>query len=65
MVLQNNLLCAWDTITKLGHSVLHKKLQLQKEKLDMKLDFILMSQVSNKLYLMTTLLRYIMLIKMW
>ncbi|XP_031249283.1 QWRF motif-containing protein 3-like [Pistacia vera] len=42
---ENNLLCAWDTITKLGHSVLHKKLQLQKEKLEMKLDFILMSQI--------------------
>lgn len=66
MVLQNKLLCAWDATTKLEQSVLHKKLQLQKEKLEMKLDFILMSQVSDKLNLTTTLLRlYLMLIEMW
>ncbi|XP_031283366.1 QWRF motif-containing protein 3-like [Pistacia vera] len=43
---ENNLLYAWDTITNLEHLVLHKKLQLQKERLEMKqLDFILMSQI--------------------
>ncbi|KAK3184227.1 hypothetical protein Dsin_031513 [Dipteronia sinensis] len=42
---ENNLLCAWDSLTKLQHSVIHKKLQLQKKKLEMKLDFILLSQM--------------------
>ncbi|KAJ0006839.1 hypothetical protein Pint_30322 [Pistacia integerrima] len=43
--MENNLLYAWDTFTNLEHLVLHKKLQLQKEMLEMKqLDFILMSQ---------------------
>ncbi|KAI9177837.1 hypothetical protein LWI28_019835 [Acer negundo] len=42
---ENNLLYAWDGLTKLQHSVIHKKLQLQKKKLEMKLDFILLSQM--------------------
>jgi hypothetical protein len=47
---QRNLLYAWDGLTKLRRSVVHKKLQLEKEKLDMKLNYILYSQVSSKPY---------------
>lgn len=46
MFLQKNLLYGWNSVTKLQHSVTQKKLQLHKEKLQMKLDFILQSQVS-------------------
>ncbi|KAL2477884.1 QWRF motif-containing protein 3-like [Forsythia ovata] len=42
---QSNLLYAWDGLIKLQQSVLQKKLQLQKEKLEMKLNYILQSQV--------------------
>ncbi|KAK9285082.1 hypothetical protein L1049_024267 [Liquidambar formosana] len=42
---ETKLLCAWDSLTKLQHSVVQKKLQLQKEKLEMKLNFILHSQI--------------------
>ncbi|KAJ0006841.1 hypothetical protein Pint_30321 [Pistacia integerrima] len=50
---ENNLLYAWDTITNLEHLVLHKKLQLHKERLEMKqLDFILMSQAGKTISLL-------------
>ncbi|KAM3697344.1 hypothetical protein ACJW31_06G105300 [Castanea mollissima] len=42
---ERNLLYAWDGLTKLQHSVVQKKLQFQKEKLDMKLNFVLYSQI--------------------
>ncbi|KAL2460848.1 QWRF motif-containing protein 3 [Abeliophyllum distichum] len=42
---QSNLLYAWDGLIKLQQSVLQKKLLLQKEKLEMKLNYILQSQV--------------------
>ncbi|GLT76373.1 hypothetical protein SLA2020_480380 [Shorea laevis] len=42
---ESNLLCAWSSLVKLRHSVLYKKLQLQKENLEMKLDLILQSQI--------------------
>ncbi|KAJ4729887.1 QWRF motif-containing protein 3-like [Melia azedarach] len=42
---EKNLLCAWESLKKLQHSVLKKKLQLQKEKLQMKVDFMLKSQI--------------------
>ncbi|KAL5864976.1 hypothetical protein ACOSQ3_002490 [Xanthoceras sorbifolium] len=42
---KNNLVCAWDSLTKLQHSVTLKKLQLQKKNLEMKLDFILKSEM--------------------
>nr|XP_023903084.1 QWRF motif-containing protein 3 [Quercus suber] len=42
---ERNLLYAWESLTKLRHSVVQKKLQLQKEKLDMKLNFVLYSQI--------------------
>ncbi|XP_015880760.3 QWRF motif-containing protein 3 [Ziziphus jujuba] len=43
--IENNLLCACDGLTKLQQSVVYKKLQLEKEKLVMKLNFILHSQL--------------------
>lgn len=46
-VSQSNLICASYGLTKLQHSVVQKKLQLQKEKLEMKLNFILQSEVSS------------------
>ncbi|KAJ7981403.1 QWRF motif-containing protein 3-like [Quillaja saponaria] len=42
---ENNLLHAWVGLTKLRQSVLYKKLQFEKEKLVMKLNFILYSQI--------------------
>ncbi|KAK8657273.1 hypothetical protein V6N13_035523 [Hibiscus sabdariffa] len=42
---QNNLLSGWYSLMKLQHSVVQKKLKLQKEKLEIKLDFILQSQM--------------------
>ncbi|XP_062104708.1 QWRF motif-containing protein 3 [Humulus lupulus] len=39
-----NLSSAWDGLTKLQHSVVQKRIQLQKEKLEMKLNFILQSE---------------------
>ncbi|XP_057509162.1 QWRF motif-containing protein 3-like [Actinidia eriantha] len=42
---QNNLVYAWNSITKLQHSVQQKNLQLEKEKLEMKLNSILHSQI--------------------
>lgn len=42
---------AWDSLMKLRLSVLHKKLKFQKERLEMKLNFILHSQVRTKLQL--------------
>ncbi|KAM1324249.1 hypothetical protein PS2_045030 [Malus domestica] len=42
---QINVLYAWDGLMKLQHSVLQKKVKLHKEKLDMKLNFILYSQL--------------------
>ncbi|KAM7276759.1 hypothetical protein ACFE04_018625 [Oxalis oulophora] len=43
---QNNLVFALDSLEKLHHSVMLKKIQLQKEKLKMKLDFLLRSQMN-------------------
>ncbi|KAG7983569.1 hypothetical protein I3843_04G112700 [Carya illinoinensis] len=42
---ERKFICAWDALTKLQHSVAEKKLQLEKEKLDMKLNNILSSQI--------------------
>ncbi|KAK6919511.1 QWRF family, partial [Dillenia turbinata] len=42
---QSNLLNALDSLTKLRQSVLQKRLQLEKEKLEMKLNFIIQSQI--------------------
>ncbi|XP_068335094.1 QWRF motif-containing protein 3-like [Pyrus communis] len=44
---QINVLYAWDGLMKLQHSVLQKKVKLHKEKLDMKLNFILYSQLKS------------------
>ncbi|VFQ86141.1 unnamed protein product [Cuscuta campestris] len=44
---QRKLICAEEGIAKLRHSVIQKKLQLQKEKLDMKLTFLLHSQMKQ------------------
>ncbi|XP_041026815.1 QWRF motif-containing protein 3-like [Juglans microcarpa x Juglans regia] len=38
-------MCAWDALTKLQHFVVEKKLQVEKEKLDMMLNNILCSQI--------------------
>ncbi|XVE92812.1 hypothetical protein REPUB_Repub01dG0134700 [Reevesia pubescens] len=42
---ENYLLSGWNSLMKLQHSVLQKKLKLQKEKLDIKMGFILQSQM--------------------
>ncbi|XVF66889.1 hypothetical protein PTKIN_Ptkin10aG0074600 [Pterospermum kingtungense] len=42
---ENYLLFGWNSLMKLQHSVIQKKLKLQKEKLQMKMDFILQSQM--------------------
>ncbi|XP_021281894.1 QWRF motif-containing protein 3 [Herrania umbratica] len=42
---ENYLLSGWNSTVKLQHSVLQKKLKLQKEKLEIKMDFILQSQM--------------------
>ncbi|XP_024015979.1 QWRF motif-containing protein 3 [Eutrema salsugineum] len=42
---QKQVLCAWDTLTKLKHLVLQKRIKLQKKSLEMKLDHVLLSQV--------------------
>ncbi|KAJ6763783.1 AUGMIN FAMILY MEMBER [Salix purpurea] len=42
---ENNLLYVLDSLSKLRHSVAQRKLKLQKEKLKMKLDFVLHSQI--------------------
>ncbi|GMJ06436.1 QWRF domain containing 3 [Hibiscus trionum] len=42
---QNYLLNGWNSLMKLQHSVVQKKLKLQKEKLEIKLDFLLQSQM--------------------
>ncbi|XP_057455452.1 QWRF motif-containing protein 3-like [Lotus japonicus] len=42
---ESNLVCAWDTLTKLRQSVLKKKIQFYREKLDMKVAFILYYQM--------------------
>ncbi|XP_028808491.1 QWRF motif-containing protein 3-like [Neltuma alba] len=44
---ESNLLYAWNGVTKLQRSVMQKKMQYEKEKLEMKLNFIIQSQ--NKL----------------
>ncbi|XP_024021001.1 QWRF motif-containing protein 3 [Morus notabilis] len=41
---EGKLICAWDGLTKLQHSVVQKKLQLQREKLEIKLNSVLQSQ---------------------
>ncbi|KAI9086644.1 hypothetical protein K1719_031238 [Acacia pycnantha] len=42
---QSNLQYAWNGITKLQRSVMQKKMQYEKEKLEMKLNFIIQSQI--------------------
>ncbi|XP_027343331.1 QWRF motif-containing protein 3-like [Abrus precatorius] len=42
---ESNLMRAWDGLTKLQHSVLKKKIQFAREKLDMKITFVLYSQM--------------------
>ncbi|KAF8043254.1 hypothetical protein BT93_A1562 [Corymbia citriodora subsp. variegata] len=42
---ERNLVCACSSLTKLQHSVLQKKLQMEKEKFQMKLNLILHSQI--------------------
>ncbi|GAB4825016.1 hypothetical protein Ancab_007889 [Ancistrocladus abbreviatus] len=42
---EGSLCCAWDSLTKLRSFVLQKKLQLQRKKLEMKLNHILHSQI--------------------
>ncbi|CAK9172847.1 unnamed protein product [Ilex paraguariensis] len=42
---ESNLSYAWNGLAKLQHSVLQKKLQLEKEKLQMKLNIVLHSQI--------------------
>ncbi|XVF01916.1 hypothetical protein REPUB_Repub04eG0131000 [Reevesia pubescens] len=42
---ENYLLCGWNSLMKLQHSVLQKKLKLQKEKLEIKMNYILQSQM--------------------
>ncbi|XP_021901096.1 QWRF motif-containing protein 3-like [Carica papaya] len=44
---EKNLIFAWDSYTKLQHSVVQKKIKLQKEKLEMKLDSIFRSQIKR------------------
>ncbi|WCJ30647.1 hypothetical protein M5689_012193 [Euphorbia peplus] len=44
---EKNLLSASDNLVNLRRSVLHKRLQLQKEKLEMKLDLVLHSQIKK------------------
>lgn len=46
---QANLVYALDGVIKLRQSVVQKKLQLQRQKLEMKLSFVLHSQVRTKL----------------
>ncbi|TKY48830.1 QWRF motif-containing protein 3 [Spatholobus suberectus] len=42
---ESNLMCVWDGLTKLEHSVLKKKIQFVREKLEMKIAFVLYSQM--------------------
>jgi len=44
--LQNQLLCAWDTLIKLNNLVLQERIKLQKKNLEMKLNYVFLSQVS-------------------
>ncbi|XP_058209008.1 QWRF motif-containing protein 3-like [Rhododendron vialii] len=44
---ESKFIGAWHSITKLQHSVVQKKLQLDKEKLEMKLSFILHSHIKS------------------
>ncbi|KAL1219397.1 QWRF motif-containing protein 3 [Cardamine amara subsp. amara] len=44
---KNQILCAWETLTKLKHLVLQERIKLQKKNLEMKLDHVLLSQVKN------------------
>ncbi|GAV68856.1 LOW QUALITY PROTEIN: DUF566 domain-containing protein, partial [Cephalotus follicularis] len=43
---ERNFVCGWDSLTKLQRSVLHRKLQLQKEKQDTKLDLSVIEQMN-------------------
>lgn len=45
--MQRNVICAWESLTRLRHSVVQKRLQLEKRRLEMKLNFVLRSQVSS------------------
>ncbi|XP_020215201.1 QWRF motif-containing protein 3 [Cajanus cajan] len=42
---ESNLICAMDGLAKLRHSVMQKKIELEREKLEMKLIFVLHSQM--------------------
>ncbi|CAJ1956510.1 unnamed protein product [Sphenostylis stenocarpa] len=42
---ESNLICVWDALTKLQRSVLKKKIQFIREKLEMKIAFVLYSQM--------------------
>ncbi|XP_059663876.1 QWRF motif-containing protein 3 [Cornus florida] len=42
---ESNLLSAWNSLAKLQYSVVQKKLKLEKEKLEMKLNFMVHSQI--------------------
>ncbi|KAK7263618.1 hypothetical protein RJT34_31211 [Clitoria ternatea] len=42
---ESNLIYAWDGLAKLKHSVMQKKIELEREKLQMKLYFVLHSQM--------------------
>ncbi|KAL9322501.1 hypothetical protein ACSQ67_010554 [Phaseolus vulgaris] len=42
---ESNLICVWDALTKLQRSVLKKKIQFVREKLEMKIAFVLYSQM--------------------
>ncbi|XP_019092028.1 PREDICTED: QWRF motif-containing protein 3-like isoform X3 [Camelina sativa] len=44
---KNQLLCAWDALTKLKHLVLQERIKLQKKNLEMKLNYVLLSQVKH------------------
>ncbi|CAJ1978974.1 unnamed protein product [Sphenostylis stenocarpa] len=44
---EGNLMCALDSIGKLRYSLVLTKIELQREKLEMKLDYILQSQVNE------------------
>ncbi|XP_010490263.1 PREDICTED: QWRF motif-containing protein 3-like [Camelina sativa] len=44
---KNQLLCAWDALTKLKHLFLQERIKLQKKNLEMKLNYVLLSQVKH------------------
>ncbi|ANM62610.1 QWRF motif protein (DUF566) [Arabidopsis thaliana] len=44
---KNQLLCAWDTLIKLNNLVLQERIKLQKKNLEMKLNYVFLSQVKH------------------